>query len=403
MRSLLMALLMAGPVFGCPCKNTGTPCSAMSGNAVVFVGRVLSDSQPTRVAIEERLYNVPKEVRELKIDMAGFPLESDERYVIFAGRDEEDNLVVVPCSETFKLAGNEHVLDALRNHAAGGASRLIGTVRRMSGNESDMGVVPGAIVTADSGRGTYQVMTDAAGNFEIRELDEGAYEVRVAKDGLILERLTATASLGAKSCELLLLDMWPSGRISGTVFDSREKRLEGVVVQVLAAETLDVLRMATTDSQGRYVLEPLPGGKYVVGVNAAPSTDEGPYPPTKREDVQIADGEQADGINITLPQARTAAKLRVYVTGLRGEPYTGAQVNLASENGIQRWYSADQTTMSGWLEAPVYVGEQYVVNAWKEDSSASGPTILFGSARIDITGDNLLLTVTLDHRHSRVE
>jgi len=379
------------------------PCSAMSGNAVVFVGRVLSGSQPTRIAIEERLYNVPKDVKELEIDTAGFPLESDERYVIFAGRDEEDNLVVVPCSETFKLAGNEHVLDALRNHAAGGASRLVGTVRRMSGDESDVGVVAGAIVTADSERGTYQEMTDAAGNFEIRELDEGSYEVRVAKDGLMLDAPNATVMLGAKSCDVLSLDMWPNGRISGTVFDSRKKRLEGVMVQVLAADTLDLLRTTTTDSQGRYVLEPLPRGKYVVGVNAEPMRDEGPYPPTKREDVQIADGEQADGINITLPPARTAAKLRVYVTGLRGEPYTGAQVNLTSDNGVQRWYSADQTTMSGWLEAPVYVGEQYVVSAWKEDNSASGPTILVGGAGIDITGDNFLLTITLDRRHSRVE
>jgi Carboxypeptidase regulatory-like domain len=327
MRTLLLALLMAAAL-GCDCGNVATPCSAMSGTAVVFVGRVFTNSETTRVAIEERLYNVPKDLQEVEISTVGCQLESDESYVIFAGREEDG---------------------------------------------------------------------------EIIELSEGAYQVTVAKDGLVLEPEAATVKSDARSCQVLQLDMWPSGRISGTIFDSQEKSLEGVMVQAFAAETLDLLRTATTDSQGTYALGPLPRGKYIVGVNAGPSTDEGPYPPTKREDVEITDGAQVDGINLTLPPARTAAKLRFYVTGLSGQPQSGALVNLTSDDGIQRWFSDDKTTINGWLEAPVYVGEQYLASAWKNDESTQRTDILFGNAAIDVTGDNLLLTITLDHKHRRVE
>src|SRR5580704_14100758 len=102
MRTLLTALLMAIPVLGCDCTSVASACSGLSGTAVVFVGRVLPDSEPTRVIVEERLLNVAKEAQELEIDTSGCPLESDEKYVIFARRDEDGNLVVAPCLETFK-------------------------------------------------------------------------------------------------------------------------------------------------------------------------------------------------------------------------------------------------------------------------------------------------------------
>jgi hypothetical protein len=155
--------------------------------------------------------------------------------------------------------------------------------------------------------------------------------------------------------------------------------------------------MATTDSQGRYVIEPLPAGEYLIGVNASENSDEGEYPPVLREPVQIAEGDQLDGIDIVLKPKRKTATLRVLVTGFRGEPYSGAGVILSDLAGAQRWNSNDQVTVEGLLEIPVYVGEKYVATAFDyhhaDDDPAQG--FLNGTARIDITGENASVTVVL--------
>jgi hypothetical protein len=118
----------------------------MSGSAVVFVGRVLVESGadwgPARVAVEEGLFNVPKDLREVEIDtFAGSScyrhIEAGERYVIFAGRSSDGKLFVALCSWTFRVLGNEHILSALRNQREGGSSRLLGTVRRISDANAD--------------------------------------------------------------------------------------------------------------------------------------------------------------------------------------------------------------------------------------------------------------------------
>src|SRR5271166_649258 len=184
MRTLLTALLMAIPVFACSCASTGTPCSAMSGNAVVFVGRVLTEGELTRVAIEERLYNVPKDLRETELatfPMCGRQLDAGERYVIFAAKLNDGKLFIPPCSFTFRVQENEHILDALRNKAEGGNSWLVGTVRRVSATYLDERVA-GATVTVDS---QHEAISDAFGNYEIRGLDPGPYRIQVKKAGFV--------------------------------------------------------------------------------------------------------------------------------------------------------------------------------------------------------------------------
>lgn len=133
------------------------------------------------------------------------------------------------------------------------------------------------------------------------------------------------------------------------------------------------LRTARTDIEGKYTIEPLPGGDYVVGVNAEKYLDGDPYPPTvfSREKgssaaarVPISDGGEAKGIDLVLPAPRKATVLRVEVRGPKGAPYQGALVSLENLAGIQRWYSVKRKSDDrGMLEVPAYIGEQYIVKA----------------------------------------
>jgi len=145
------------------------------------------------------------------------------------------------------------------------------------------------------------------------------------------------------------------------------------------------LRTGTTDSLGRYAIEPLPGGEYVIGVNATEDTDESPYPRAMHEGVRIADGDQLDGIDVVLRPKRKAAILRVHVVGLQGAPYLNARIDLENSSGVQSW---DE----GLLEIPVYVGEKYKVMA---SGSGVDDEYLEGSAAIEIVDDNPTVRIVL--------
>lgn len=70
---LVVAVLLGGRMLGCSCFLSGTPCSGLSGDRVVFIGRVLGNggtgfgSGPSRVLVEEGLHNAPQAEAELVI------------------------------------------------------------------------------------------------------------------------------------------------------------------------------------------------------------------------------------------------------------------------------------------------------------------------------------------------
>jgi len=159
MRILALALL-AAPAFGCSCFSNASPCSSTEPDTAVFVGRVLVDSGegwgtgPARVLIEEKLFHVADGLEEVDIATGSGTscyrrLKAGERYVIFASKSGE-RLSVGGCNPTFSLAGNEHILNALRNKARGGPPRLVGLVRRSDGPYSHGSGIGGVRVAARS-------------------------------------------------------------------------------------------------------------------------------------------------------------------------------------------------------------------------------------------------------------
>lgn len=165
----------------------------MSGEAVVFVGRVLVDSGegrgngPARLRVEERLLNAPAELEEVEVNTAAgtscyMRLAAGRRYVIFATRDS-GRLLTGSCTSTFLVDANEHILDALRNQSQGGPAMVVGLVwRTLYGSRGD-GPVAGATVTLESGTARYEGVADASGHYEIRGVLPGRYRLDVSKPG----------------------------------------------------------------------------------------------------------------------------------------------------------------------------------------------------------------------------
>ncbi|MGJ5817154.1 carboxypeptidase regulatory-like domain-containing protein [Paludibaculum fermentans] len=438
MRLLAAALFALSPLYACSCLGIGTPCSAFGGSSMVFVARVLVDSgegwgnRPARVRIEEKLLNVPENLTEVEIDTSAGTscyrrLRQGQQYVIFAYKRERKTpqLSIGACSPTFQVEGNEHILDALRNQSRGGAPRLIGTVRRSTSLYSSDGWVAGATITARSQGDKYEAISDAAGHYEIRDIAPGQYQIEISKGGflpdqdfnlrwsgrLVLNKETnvigpdkaeprGSVTIGVRSCQVWDLGMWPHGRISGIVRNAAGDPLSGVTVQSFSFNEKGEresrpLRTAKTDDRGRYQIEPLPAGDYVIGVNAEKYRDADPFPPTvfgdqgstKETRIPLAFGGDVADINPTLQAKRTSTTLRIRILSPEGTPYSGAGALLKNQNGVERWFSTEHTSTDGTLEAPVYLGEQYEVEAFASERNRRNGSIdsLSGSAHLYVS------------------
>ncbi len=224
------------------------------------------------------------------------------------------------------------------------------------------------------------------------------FEPEKADPGLVV--------VSANSCSIWDLAMWPAGRITGTVRDGNLKPLNGVTVQGFAFDTNNnressPLRTAKTASDGTFSLEPLPPGNYAVGVNANLYKDEDAYPPTLYLDgrgTYLAESATQNGIDIVLPPARVAAKLRTTVLGPDSRPYPDATIRLDNLAGVQRWFTRNKSDENGEITLPVYVGERYVVRAFNYSSDGN----FEGAAQIEVVDASPSAVVVL-HRKERTK
>lgn len=431
MHRLLATIFLGLPAYACSCNNSLTPCSDMSGATVAFLARVIVDTgdgwgtRPARVAIEEPLLNVPGGLKEIEIDSGAgtscnFSFKKDLEYVVFASKVDGPGfrLRVGGCSNTFALAGNEYILDALRNQARAGTSRLIGVVRLRNGRDAQDGLLDGAKVTARSDTSTYETTTNAAGVYELLGLVPGTYHLDVAKPGFApypedgdRSSSPATVLIADRACTLQLLSMSARGRILGTVTDQAGRPLSAINVQAFEVDIHGEpdnrpIRTALTDQTGKYAIEPLPAGDFLIGVNAEPRVDrEANVPTTRPTIVHLSRGAQATNINLTLPPKRVATTLEVEVRGPGGTPYAGAAVSLENLAGVQRFAFDDHTSADGAMKLPVYLGESYIVRA-----IAFGPPAhdakeqydyLEGTGRVDVGHQTPRIVVMMSPRYSR--
>lgn len=404
MRLLWMVLFAVAPAWACSCIGTATPCSEVGGDSVIFVARVVVDSGedlgtgPAKVIIEEPLQNVPDGQREVEINTMARTscysrLEAGERYVVIT---EGPNYIVAGCSPSFRLRGNEHILDAMRAAIKGAPSRLTGIVRKRTGRYSEEDGVPGASVVVEAGGPRRAVTADGLGHFTVMGLEPGRYKVSVSKPGFmadtdypqdfslgaLLERATNGPDPNAdivevpkRACVIHDLAMWPAGSIGGIVRSREGLPQGGVAVQAFTFDDSNKfkkrdsspLRTTKSAADGSYKIEPLPSGKYVIGVNGDEYEDNDVYPPTFYADsapVFIAESGSANGIDFALPPPRPAAQLRVTVIGPDGHPYQGASIRLETLQGQVRGFSKEKSDAKGEISVQAYLGERYSIRSF---------------------------------------
>lgn len=129
------------------------------------------------------------------------------------------------------------------------------------------------------------------------------------------------------------------------------------------------------------MLEGLPPGDVVVGVNGEKYNDRLPWAPTffpgvsDREMAKrfaLGRGERLTGIDIKLPTPRKPATLHIETVLEDGSPASGAGANVENLAGIQRAFALGSKDSSAF-DVPVYLGETYNVRSFRFDVSATGP------------------------------
>jgi hypothetical protein len=114
-----------------------------------------------------------------------------------------------------------------------------------------------------------------------------------------------------RSCERLFVNNIPDTRVSGVVTSSDGKPLEGVQVELADAEYWKLAPLTTisayTDEAGLFVLQGVPPGRYIAGVNLLDVRSESvPYPRTL-----YMDGSKPFEVVIATAQALELGMLRL--------------------------------------------------------------------------------------------
>ena len=295
---LWISLAAAPEAHACMCFST--PCGSITTAAHVFEATVVAvepfgPAGQTMVRLGE--------VRPLRGEAppawlvggdsrtCAYQFQVGVRYLIDA-QQAPGRLMVSSCSYTRPIEAARGLLDLLSTTTAAERPRIFGRVtaddlKALRQGWAGGAPVGGALVTLDGPVRVNQATTPN-GEFSFRELPDGGYDLAVAippdrqdvrapkPRRVILERPAVCANV-----ELVA----PStSRVTGTIVDPNGAPAAGVFVEIFPAPFDEwaggVVHGASSDGEGRFVIEGLPTGRYVGGVGV-------PYP-RRREAVAPA-------------------------------------------------------------------------------------------------------------------
>ena len=354
----------AGEALACVCARVGSPCAAIaSSDAVIFSGTALEVSGPQDPAgspSSERVVRVRFSVTELfrgapaetivvstpeNSGMCGYAFEAGESYLVYASRTAQ-GVVTSACSRTTHLSVAKDDLEMLHEAAQGAVRpRLQGSavllMARMNGTliPATVGGLPDIKVVARTGSTAHEATTDETGSFRFIGLEPGLYTVRVDPNERFQPMFDreVTAQLDDCSAEANLLLTVRS--LSGTV-----RRPDGSPARDLRITVVDVKRVSASDSvitftdrEGRWKIDGLPDGRYLVGFDVfqAPSA-RSPFPPLwypgvaqagKGEEIALSD-QRPRQLDLTLPAPLPRRTIRGLVLSASGQPVQGARVSI---------------------------------------------------------------------------
>lgn len=274
----------------CVCATGSSgPCQDYRDAATVFVGDVLA-SEPIdgavryRVEVERSLKGSETGTTEVWSDTSscGVQLVQGDRYV-FYGRGPGP-LHVFTCSPLVHLARGEPApeLPPVPGRLYGRVVRFDMKHYRATGA---FDAVPSVRVWIDLPAGRVDTLSDAWGLFTLADIPPGEHELGVdAGPGLVADG--HDVSVGPRSrdaCEAPLVRLYPSGGLSGRIVTSSGRPAGEIDFDLFRAGEAGSpgaeCDYVETDAHGRFEVDGLEPGEYVLAINLDGASTRQPYPP----------------------------------------------------------------------------------------------------------------------------
>jgi hypothetical protein len=396
--TMLALILAAGRALGQDCaRPPDRICELANSDDEIFTGRVLS-AMHENGAIRVQVLHVYRGGVSGEIFVGVSPLwqkfKEGETYLFFTSRDrsQPDSLREnEPCiSKPISLAGPDEL--AFLSSLGGGlkTGSVFGKLAKTV-NFVDLTPLPGIAIVLKSEAESYSVTTDTEGKFEILDLPAGVYKVSVAVPNTLRLFEDDEFTIYPHGCMPEDLYALNNASISGRITLPKGITVEGTKVSAISL-TGHANSATQADSQGRYKIEGLAPGEYIVGIirDTAPSVNAN-YPQsyfsatTNREEAKkfvISGADHFADVDIEVPTAWEVVKFKVKATFEDGRPVTNQAINL-SYDGMGQGHGS-RTDSDGIASLSAVKGEEfyvvglrmYEVNQGQVDSQCLSPVKL---------------------------
>jgi len=424
-----LVVLFSGPRLAGACScSENPPCAAVWRADAVFVGtavqrveeslggmlswtvHTITVDQPLHGTVDPIVTIVPDVARPTaeQIDKSrsspdrlsawsscDYFFEAGQRYLIYARKTADGRWTTSSCSGTKLLerAGADLAyIDALPT--APNTGRVYGTIDRTVADPDDPSAfrtVPAAGVAVElvGNSNRFVVNTNAEGALDLH-VPPGEYTIApVVPEAIRVYGAPHRGAVPARGCLQVRFGVTSNGRIEGRVVQEDGLPLARAGVDVIPATPPSSkaslnsrTQSASTDAEGRFMVDAILPGLYVVAVNArsGPSLDS-PYSPTyfpgvSREQAEIVDvgeGERKAGFTIVVNRvAETTITGTVLLDDNRPAADVPVRASLVDHRG---WFMSTTTTDTrGAFQLRVLAGMTYVISTIGSTPKAGGRT-----------------------------
>lgn len=442
----VLLLSAAKSVAACSCAGEGLPCQSFGAARAVFVGKVtgakeqresrMEDGTKITYDVGEIHFKVEESFLGVKGQTAtifsgtgggdcGYWFVRGERYLIYAYGDSVDKLYTNICTRTRPLADAEEDLAFLRSlPRKGTGARIFGNV---SGAQKDSSSdawrtakpLAGITVKIEGKRRTYDAVTDEEGNYELTGLESGKYKVRAVLADYYYEDEYSTreVEVNDRGCVREDFVAHNDSRIAGRVVDEEGRGVAEFNVELIPANSPDTMRLTGldetwTDEAGRYEIERVAPGRYLLGINITSSpTLKSPYPRTfypgvtersQAAVITIGLGQKLTDINIQLPVKLIERTVQGFVVWPDGRPAANVDIYLEDVNRPDRCINdcSAKTDAQGRFTLQGFAGYTYIVQvlADKPTGVAGKTEPFYGQSPVKLINNIVGLRVVINQQ-----